>query len=88
MFTIFKDVTRTRTQKHRYIWWKMVTSVFCGGALFKYALPYVVHVVPFIGEWAMAVGVSIGLIGFFLAYVTIAPIISYLLCLLEELCKL
>jgi hypothetical protein len=36
----------------------------------------------------MAVGVSIGLIGFFLAYVTIAPIISYLLCLLEELCKL
>ncbi|MEY3787841.1 MAG: hypothetical protein RIQ94_2597 [Pseudomonadota bacterium] len=81
MFAIFKDVIRTKEQKSRYVWGKMVTALFCGGAAFKYVTPYVV---PFIGDWAIAVGV----IGFFLAYVTVAPIIAFLLCLLEELLKL
>lgn len=77
MFTIFSDAIRTKKQKARYFWAKRVIAVLCGAAAYQFA-------VDSFGSAAIA----LGLITFFLSYVTIAPIAAAAICFLEEMAGL
>jgi hypothetical protein len=73
---IFKDAIRTPRQRASYYWAKRLVAVISGFAVARY-------VNPIIGDWSIA----IGLLSFFIAYITIAPIIAALLCLIEALLR-
>lgn len=83
--TIFKNIIQTKKQKARYMWAKMATSMVCGLAAFHYATPFIK---PLLGANVLLGSGVLGVAAFLLAYVTIAPIIAFIFCLLEELAGL
>jgi hypothetical protein len=71
---VFKDAIRTHRQRARYYWAKRLVALISSLVVARYFN-------PIIGDWSIA----IGFLSFFIAYITIAPILASLLCLFEAL---
>lgn len=77
MLSIFKDSIRTPKQRARYFWAKRIAALGCAIASASYAGPY-------LGQWSLLVGLA----ALVLSYVTIAPVVAAIVCLLEEIASL
>jgi biotin transporter BioY len=74
MLSVFKDSIRTKRQKALYYWVKRMIAIFIGIAVLSYTA-------NFIGDWSIA----IGMLAFFVSYVTVSPVIAGVLCFFEEI---
>lgn len=66
-----RSVLSTKTQRQRFFYFRNITAFLCGIAVFT-----------FVGGTA---GYILAVVAFLLSYITVAPIVAFIICLAEQL---